>query len=207
MRETNMRSKADALLIIDLQNDFCDGGTLAVPDGTKIIEPINKLMMEFQTVILTQDWHSSDHSSFASQHSGKHPYMEVEMFYGQQVLWPDHCIKGSVGADFHSAVNVENSHLIIRKGFRKEIDSYSAFFENDKVTSTGLLGYLSCRNINNIFIVGLALDFCVRYSAIDAARLGFNVTVLKEFCRSIDISESLKSALFEMEESGVELHG
>jgi nicotinamidase/pyrazinamidase len=202
-----MRSKTDALLIIDLQNDFCDGGTLEVPDGTKIIEPINKLMMEFQTVILTQDWHGSDHSSFASQHPKKCPYMEIEMPYGPQMLWPDHCIKGSVGADFHSSVKVENSHLIIRKGFRKEIDSYSAFFENDKITPTGLLGYLSCRNIDNIFIVGLALDFCVRYSALDAARLGFNVTVLKEFCKSIDLSGSLKSALSEMKESGVKLHG
>ena len=138
-----MKSEKDALLIIDLQNDFCEGGALPVPNAQTIIKPINRLMAEFQTVILTQDWHCSDHSSFACQHSGKHPYMEVDMPYGRQVLWPEHCIKGSIGAEFHKLLDTQNSHLIIRKGFRKGIDSYSAFFENDKTTPTGLLGYLS----------------------------------------------------------------
>jgi len=202
-----MKAGTDALLIIDLQNDFCEGGALAVPYGQTIIEPINRLMTEFQTIILTQDWHCSDHSSFASQHPGRYPYMEVEMPYGRQVLWPEHCIKGSTGADFHKLLNTESSHLIIRKGFRKEIDSYSAFFENDKTTPTGLLGYLSSKNIQNIFIVGLALDFCVSYSAQDAARLGFKVIVLRNLCRAIDLDGSLETALFEMKTSGVEMHG
>ena len=164
-----MRSKTDALLIIDLQNDFCDGGTLEVPDGTAIIEPINKLMMEFQTVILTQDWHGSDHSSFASQHPKKCPYMEIEMPYGPQMLWPDHCIKGSVGADFHSAVKVENSHLIIRKGFRKEIDSYSAFFENDKITPISISGKsypANTRSPRLNFCLNICLNFCFIVSAL-----------------------------------------
>ena len=202
-----MKSDTDALLVIDLQNDFCEGGALAVPDGQKIIEPINRLMKEFQTVILTQDWHCIDHSSFASQYPGKRPYTEVEMPYGRQTLWPDHCVGGSIGADFHKLVDTKNSHLILRKGFRKEIDSYSAFFENDKTTPTGLLGYLSSKNIKNVFIVGLALDFCVRYSALDAVRLGFSATVLKQLCRAIDLNGSLESALFDMKKSGVEVHG
>ena len=202
-----MKPETDALLIIDIQNDFCEGGALAVPNGHMIIEPINRLMIEFQTVILTQDWHCSDHSSFASQHLGRDPYMEVDMPYGRQVLWPEHGIKGSIGAEFHKLLDTGNSHLIIRKGFRKEIDSYSAFFENDKTTPTGLLGYLSSKNIRNIFIVGIALDFCVRYSAQDAARLGFRVIVLRNLCRAIDLNGSLESALFEMKTSGVEIHG
>ena len=202
-----MKPETDALLIIDLQNDFCEGGALAVPNGQTIIEPINRLMTEFQTIILTQDWHCSDHSSFASQHPGRYPYTEVDMPYGRQVLWPEHCIKGSIGAEFHKLLDTQNSHLIIRKGFRKGIDSNSALFENDKTTPTGLLGYLSSKNIRNIFIVGIALDFCVRYSAQDAARLGFRVLVLRNLCRAIDLNGSLESALFGMRTSGVEIHG
>ena len=195
---------AQALIVIDVQNDFCPGGALAVPGGDEIVPLVNQMADEFETVILTQDWHSGGHSSFASQHDGKAPFDMVEMDYGAQVLWPDHCVQGSVGAAFHPDLKT-GADLIIRKGFRREIDSYSAFFENDRSTPTGLEGYLRNRGIEELVMVGLATDFCVQYSAVDAARLGFGVTVRQEACRGIDLDGSLAAALDAMRAAGVTL--
>ena len=184
-----------ALLVIDLQNDFCPGGSLAVQGAHDIVKPINQRILESNCVILTQDWHPSDHSSFASQHAQHEPYQIIEMPYGDQVLWPDHCVMGSHGAAFHHKLLVDRADLIIRKGFRRHIDSYSAFFENDRVTPTGLEGYLRTRKIEHLTIVGLATDFCVQYSALDAKQLGFHVTVDLNLCRGIDINHSLNEAI------------
>ncbi|MCF6232453.1 MAG: bifunctional nicotinamidase/pyrazinamidase [Rhodobacteraceae bacterium] len=192
----------NALIVIDVQNDFCPGGALAVPGGDVIVPGINALMAEYDTVILTQDWHPAGHSSFASSHGGKDPYGMVDMPYGPQVLWPDHCVQGTQGAAFHSDLRVD-ADLIIRKGFRAGIDSYSAFFENDQVTPTGLEGYLRTRGITGLTMVGLALDFCVHFSAVDAARLGFDVTVRMELCRAIDLDGSLAGATGAMRAAGV----
>lgn len=202
-----MRSKKEALIAIDLQNDFCEGGALAVRGAEGILYPINSIMKKFQTVVLTQDWHPKNHSCFASQHSEKKQYMVIDMPYGPQILWPDHCVQDSRGADFHSSVSVNDSHLILRKGFRKSIDSYSAFFENDRKTPTGLLGFLKEKGIDKITIVGLALDFCVGFSAIDAARLNFDVSILKSLCCSINLDGSLESALINMKNTGVKIDG
>lgn len=193
------------LIVIDVQNDFCPGGALAVPGGDEIVAGINMLMAEFDTVILTQDWHPAGHSSFASAHSGRATYDLVDMPYGPQVLWPDHCVQAAVGAAFHPDLETDRADLIIRKGFRPEIDSYSAFFENDRTTATGLEGYLTSRGITGVTMVGLATDFCVNYSALDAARLGFDVTVRQDLCRAIDIDGSLLAALEGMERAGVTL--
>ncbi len=194
-----------ALIVIDVQNDFCPGGALAVEHGDEIVQPINALMAEFDAVVLTQDWHPAGHSSFASSHDGKAPFDMVEMAYGPQVLWPDHCIQGSPGANFHTELEVDRADLIIRKGFRAAIDSYSAFFENDHKTPTGLEGYLRTRGIDTLTLVGLATDFCVNFSAVDAAKLGFAVTVRQDLCRGIDLDGSLKAALDGMKEAGVAL--
>lgn len=194
-----------ALIVIDVQNDFCPGGALAVPQGDEIVAPINTLIDQFETVILTQDWHPATHSSFATQHPGKNPYDTTEMPYGTQVLWPDHCIQGSTGAQFHADLNTTRADMIIRKGFRPAIDSYSAFFENDKTTPTGLDGYLKTRGITDLTLVGLATDFCVNFSAQDAATLGYNTTVLLSACRGIDLDNSLSAALDQMEKAGVTL--
>lgn len=194
-----------ALIVIDVQNDFCPDGALAVADGDSIIPGINALASESDAVAFTQDWHPADHSSFASQHEGKDPYETVEMPYGTQVLWPDHCIIGSNGAAFHSELNVDRAELIIRKGFRRGIDSYSAFFENDHSTPTGLEGYLRTRGITTLTLVGLATDFCVAYSAIDAAKLGFDVSVRMDLCRAIDLNGSLAAAQDQMRDAGVTL--
>lgn len=194
-----------ALIVIDVQNDFCPGGALAVADGDAIIPGINALASESDAVVFTQDWHPADHSSFASQHDGKDPYGTVEMPYGTQVLWPDHCVIGSNGAAFHSELNVDRAELIIRKGFRRGIDSYSAFFENDHSTPTGLEGYLRTRGITRLTLVGLATDFCVAYSAIDAAKLGFDVSVRMDLCRAIDLNGSLAAAQDQMRDAGVTL--
>ena len=194
-----------ALIVIDVQNDFCPGGALAVTDGDAIIPGINALMQEVTCVVLTQDWHPADHSSFASEHPGAAAYDLTEMPYGPQVLWPDHCVQGSTGADFHAALHTDPADLIIRKGFRRAIDSYSAFFENDKTTPTGLEGYLRARGITDLVLVGLATDFCVAYSAQDAARLGFDVTVRLDLCRGIDLNGSLEAALGAMRAAGVRL--
>ncbi|MCF6444707.1 bifunctional nicotinamidase/pyrazinamidase [Nereida sp. MMG025] len=195
-----------ALLVIDVQNDFCPGGALAVPDGDQIIGGINALMDEFPSVILTQDWHPAGHSSFASTHDAT-PMSVTEMPYGPQVLWPDHCIQGTHGAAFHPDLKTDRADLIIRKGYNPQIDSYSAFFENDKATPTGLEGYLRTRGITDLTLVGLATDFCVNYSAMDAARLGFAVTVLTDLSRAIDFDGSLAVALGDMKNAGVQIDG
>jgi nicotinamidase/pyrazinamidase len=202
-----MPARATALLVIDVQIDFCPGGALAVPGGDTIVPGINALMADFDAVVLTQDWHPSDHSSFASQHSGRAAYDVVEMPYGPQVLWPDHCIRGSGGAAFHPALTADRADMIIRKGFRRAIDSYSAFFENDRQTPTGLEGYLRTRGITDLVLVGLATDFCVQYSALDAARLGFGVGVRESLCRAIDLDGSLAAARAAMSAAGVVLEG
>ncbi|MBV7395435.1 bifunctional nicotinamidase/pyrazinamidase [Mameliella sediminis] len=194
-----------ALIVIDVQNDFCPGGALAVERGDEIVQPINALMAEFETVILTQDWHPAGHSSFASSHQGKAPFDLIDMPYGPQVLWPDHCIQGSPGANFHMELEGDRADLIIRKGFNPAIDSYSAFFENDHRTPTGLEGYLRTRGIDRLTMVGLATDFCVNFSAVDAAKLGFDVTVRQDLCRAIDLDGSLKAALEGMAKAGVTL--
>ncbi|WP_170391288.1 bifunctional nicotinamidase/pyrazinamidase [Ruegeria arenilitoris] len=193
-----------ALIVIDVQNDFCPGGALAVPNGDEIVAPINAMMPDFDAVILTQDWHPAGHSSFASSHPGKAPYDLVEMPYGPQVLWPDHCVQGTPGAEFHPDLRTD-ADLILRKGFRSAIDSYSAFFENDRTTPTGLEGYLRTRGIDRLTLVGLATDFCVHYSAVDAARLGFDVTVRTGACRAIDLDGSLAAAEQAMRDTGVTL--
>lgn len=192
-----------ALIVIDVQNDFCPGGALAVPGGDEIVSGINTLMRDFDHVILTQDWHPAGHSSFASSHPGKAPYDVVEMPYGPQVLWPDHCVQGSEGAAFHAYLDTDHAALIQRKGMNPAIDSYSAFFENDQTTPTGLVGALRSLGIDTLTMVGLATDFCVAYSAIDAARLGFDVSVRTDLCRAIDLDGSLNNALAEMREKGV----
>lgn len=194
-----------ALLVIDVQNDFCPGGALAVPDGDAIVPGINALMTEFACVILTQDWHPADHLSFASQHEGRAPMEMAEMPYGPQVLWPDHCVQGSDGAGFHHGLDTARADLILRKGFRREIDSYSAFFENDRTTPTGLEGYLRTREIEAVTLVGLATDFCVNFSAVDAARLGFRTEVREDLARAIDLDGSLAAARTGMAEAGVTL--
>lgn len=191
-----------ALLVIDVQNDFCPGGALAVTSGDEIVAGINAAMPDYAAVILTQDWHPSGHSSFASSHNAD-PMSMMEMPYGPQVLWPDHCIQGSAGAAFHKDLNTVHADLIIRKGYNPAIDSYSAFFENDHTTPTGLEGYLRTRGIDTLTLVGLATDFCVNYSAIDAAKLGFKVTVQMDLCRAIDFDGSLDAAQRDMAAAGV----
>ena len=200
-----MRPKTEALIVIDVQNDFCPGGALAVADGDAIIPRINELMGGFAVKVLTQDWHPEDHASFAANHPGSAPFSLTRMSYGPQVLWPVHCVQGSDGAAFHAGLATDLADLVIRKGFRAEIDSYSAFFENDHATPTGLEGYLRTRGVTDLTLVGLATDFCVAYSAIDAARLGFNVTVLEGACRAIDLDGSLAKAKADMRAAGVRL--
>ncbi|WP_316858852.1 bifunctional nicotinamidase/pyrazinamidase [uncultured Cohaesibacter sp.] len=196
-----------ALIIIDVQNDFCPGGALAVPGGDAVVAPINQMQQAFSHIILTQDWHPVGHSSFASSHDNKSPYDMVEMPYGPQVLWPDHCVQGSDGAAFHKDLETVRADLILRKGTNREIDSYSAFFENDRQTATGLEGYLRERGIISLRLVGLATDFCVRYSAVDAAKLGFDVTVDLSACRAIDLDGSLAEALEDMRRHNVSILG
>ena len=193
-----------ALLVIDVQNDFCPGGALAVAGGNEIVQSINALMLNFDAVILTQDWHPAGHSSFASTHDAA-PMSMIDMPYGPQVLWPDHCIQGSTGALFHADLQMDRADLIIRKGYNPAIDSYSVFFENDKTTPTGLEGYLRTRGIDTLTLVGLATDFCVNFSAVDAAKLGFKVTVNMDLCRAIDFDGSLDAATKDMKAAGVRL--
>jgi nicotinamidase/pyrazinamidase len=192
-----------ALIVIDLQNDFCPGGALAVEGGHEIVPLVNRMIGEFDHVLMTQDWHPAGHSSFASEHEGKSPFESVTMPYGEQTLWPDHCIQGSDGAAFHPDLEWTRAELVIRKGFRKAIDSYSAFFENDHETPTGLGGYLKERDISDLTFVGLATDFCVAYSALDAAKLGFKATVVMEGCRAIDLGGSLAAMTEKMRAAGV----
>ena len=182
---------SDVLVVVDVQNDFCPGGNLAVPGGVEVVPVINALARRFRHVVLTQDWHPAGHQSFASSHTGRRPYETIQVAYGPQVLWPDHCIQGTRGAAFRDDLDIPHAALVIRKGFRREMDSYSAFFENDHVTPTGLGGYLRERGLQRLFVVGLALDFCVRYSAEDAKRQGFDVAVIDDACRGIDVDGSV----------------
>lgn len=200
-----MHPATDALIVIDMQNDFCPGGALAVPEGDQIVPGINALMDDFQTVILTQDWHPAGHSSFASSHDGKAPYEIIEMPYGPQVLWPDHCVQGSEGSFFHRSLRTDRACLILRKGFRRCVDSYSAFFENDHTTPTGLEGYLRLRGIGRLVMTGLATDFCVYASCMDAARLGFEVEIQLHLCHAIDHNGSLAQAIEGMRDAGVRI--
>lgn len=201
MRITSM----DVLLVIDVQNDFCPGGALAVADGDAVIDPIHPVASKFGHIVLTQDWHPAGHSSFASAHAGKHPFEQIEVSYGTQTLWPDHCVQGSKGSEFHPALHLPQAELILRKGFRPHIDSYSAFFENDRVTATGLAGYLRERGFTRIFLAGLAYDFCVGYSALDARRLGFDAIILRDACRAIDLNGSVAEIESEFAQAGVVL--
>jgi nicotinamidase/pyrazinamidase len=203
-KETTMPRADEALVVIDLQNDFCPGGALAVAGGDAIVPGVNALMDEFATVVLTQDWHPPGHLSFASAHPGRAPFDSAEMPYGPQVLWPDHCVQGTAGAEFHPALRRDRAELILRKGFRPAIDSYSAFFENDRTTPTGLAGYLRERGIAALTLVGLATDFCVSFSALDGARLGFAVTLREDLCRAIDLGGSLAAARAAWAAAGVQ---
>lgn len=200
-----MRNPNEALIVVDIQNDFCPGGALAVAGGDQIIPRVNAMMGSFAAVVLTQDWHPAGHSSFASTHPGAAPFSQIEVSYGPQTLWPDHCVQGSAGAAFHPDLRTDPAQLTLRKGFRAAIDSYSAFFENDRRTPTGLHGYLTARGITGVTLVGLATDYCVAYSALDAARLGYAVTVELAACRAIDLGGSLTAALAQMRAAGVNL--
>ena len=187
----------DVLIVVDVQNDFCPGGQLAVAGGDAVIVPIHRIAQYFQHIILTQDWHPAGHSSFASSHPGKQPYEQIELSYGKQTLWPDHCVQGSKGAELHQRLHLPQAELILRKGFRPEIDSYSAFFENDRTTPTGLFGYLRERKLTRVFFAGLAYDYCVGYSALDAKRFNLPTFVVRDACRAINLQGSV--ALMEIE--------
>jgi len=199
-----IRANEDVLLVIDVQNDFCPGGALAVADGDAVVPVVNRLAAQFAHVVLTQDWHPAGHSSFASQHNGAAPFESITMRYGPQTLWPDHCVQGTPGAALLASLEADRAELIIRKGFRRDIDSYSAFFENDRTTPTGLAGYLRERGLTRLFLVGLATDFCVHYSAVDARQLGFEAIVVDAGCRAIDLSGSLAAAYAQWSEVGVQ---
>ena len=195
----------DVLLVVDVQNDFCPGGALAVPGGNEVVPIVNRIASRFPHVILTQDWHPKDHISFASNHLGKKPYDMIDLDYGKQVLWPDHCVQGSTGAALHPALAVPQAELILRKGYHRTIDSYSAFRENDRKTKTGLAAYLRERGLKRLFIAGLAFDYCVRYSAEDAVAEGFSIFVIADGCRAIDLEGSRDAALASFAEQGVML--
>ncbi|ATI40707.1 nicotinamidase [Pacificitalea manganoxidans] len=194
-----------ALIVIDVQNDFCPGGALAVAEGDSVVPRINAMMAETGTVVLTQDWHPAGHGSFASSHEGKAPMETITLPYGEQVLWPDHCVQGSTGAAFHPGLRTDPADLILRKGTNPAIDSYSAFFENDRSTPTGLDGWLRTRGITTVTLAGLATDFCVQFSALDAVRLGFETEVALDACRGIDLNGSMEAALTAMRAAGVTL--
>jgi nicotinamidase/pyrazinamidase len=193
----------DVLIVTDVQNDFCPGGALAVPRGDEVIAPILCIAPRFRHIVLTQDWHPAHHTSFAASHPGKKPYESIELAYGAQTLWPRHCVQGSPGAEFHPALHLPQAELILRKGFRQQVDSYSAFFENDRTTPTGLAGYLHERGLPRVFLAGLAYDYCVGYSAIDARRLGFPAVVLRDACRAIDLEGSVAVMETQFAEAGV----
>jgi nicotinamidase-related amidase len=198
-----MTGDSDLLLVVDVQNDFCPEGALAVPRGDDVLAPINRIGRRFAHVVLTQDWHPKDHRSFASQHAGRRPFETIAFDYGDQTLWPDHCVQGTPGAEFHRDLDLPHAEMVLRKGFARDIDSYSAFFENDRRTPTGLAFYLRERGFHRLAIAGLATDYCVAYSALDAIRLGFVVTVLEDACRAIDLDGSLDWAMREMRQAGV----
>jgi nicotinamidase/pyrazinamidase len=191
MTERIAIGESDVLLVVDVQNDFCPGGQLPVPRGDEIVPLVNALAERFKHVVLTQDWHPPGHLSFASAHPGRKPYETIMVAYGPQILWPDHCVQGTSGADFHPALSIPRAELVLRKGYHREIDSYSAFYENDRRTHTGLAGYLRERGFRRVFLAGLAFDFCVRYSAEDAVREGFEAVVIEDACRGIDVEGSV----------------
>ena len=193
----------DALLVIDVQNCFVPGGSLAVKEGDQIVPLINQIAKSFHNVVLTQDWHTSDHISFASQHQGKKPFEAIKLAYGTQVLWPDHCVQGTEGAAIVSGVNIPHAQLVIRKGFHRDVDSYSAFLEADRKTETGLAGYLKHRKISRVFVCGLATDYCVAWSALDARKFGLQASVIEDASRGIDLNGSLAAAWKDMEKAGV----
>jgi nicotinamidase/pyrazinamidase len=195
----------DVLLVTDVQNDFCPSGALAVPHGDEIIAPIHRIAPLFAHLILIQDWHPANHSSFAASHPGRRPFESIELAYGTQTLWPVHCVQGSRGAEFHPSLHLPQAELILRKGFRPQIDSYSAFFENDRTTPTGLDSYLRERNLTRVFLAGLAYDYCVGFSALDARRLGLPVVVLRDACRAIDLHGSVASIEAEFAKAAVEV--
>jgi nicotinamidase/pyrazinamidase len=197
----------DVLLVVDIQNDFCPGGKLAVPHGDEVVASINRIARRFRHVVLTQDWHPPGHHSFASSHPGKRPFETVTVAYGPQILWPDHCVQGTAGAQFHADLQIPHAELVLRKGFRSTIDSYSAFYENDRKTPTGLAGYLRERGLTRVFVAGLAFDFCVRYSAEDARREGFAVVVIEDACRGIDVDGSVAATRQSLAPLGITVVG
>ncbi|MFZ5719612.1 MAG: bifunctional nicotinamidase/pyrazinamidase [Pseudomonadota bacterium] len=194
MTAIRLQPETDALLVVDVQNDFCPGGALPVPQGDAVVEPINRLIPAFAHVVLTQDWHPPGHRSFASSHAGRQPYETVELSYGPQILWPDHCVQGTPGAAFHTGLNTAAAQVVVRKGTRREVDSYSAFVENDHATATGLGGLLRELGVRRLFIAGLAFDFCVLWSAEDARRVGFEVAVIQDACQALDVDGSAAAA-------------
>ncbi len=205
MTPITLDQSRDLLLVVDIQNDFCPGGALGVADGNQVVAVANALMDRFDHVVLTQDWHPPGHTSFASSHHGRAPFERIEMAYGPQTLWPDHCVQGTAGAAMHDGLRSDKAELVIRKGFDPAIDSYSAFYENDQTTPTGLTGYLRTRGFDRLVLVGLATDYCVHYSALDARREGFEVIVVEDGCRAIDLDGSLERARREMAEAGVDV--
>ena len=198
-----MTTSETAFLVIDVQNDFCPGGALAVTEGDQVVPVVNRLMPRFPLTVLTQDWHPADHTSFAANHAKAEPFSTVDMPYGTQVLWPTHCVQGTDGAAFHTELDADRAHLVVRKGFRAAIDSYSAFFENDRTTPTGLHGYLQDLGVRNVTVAGLATDYCVHDSVVDAVELGYRVTLVEDGCRGIDLDGSLEKALADMRGRGV----
>ena len=203
MGESAIINGSDVLIVVDVQNDFCPGGALAVPRGDEVVPIVNRLAARFRNVILTQDWHPAGHFSFASSHPGKRPFETIVAPYGSQVLWPDHCVQGTSGAEFHRALHIPHAALVLRKGMAPTIDSYSAFYENDRTTPTGLPGYLRARGFSRVFLAGLAFDFCVRYSAEDAQREGFAVFVVEDACRGIDVDDSVAATRASLAQLGV----
>ena len=193
----------DVLIVVDVQNDFCPGGSLSVPHGDEVVPTINELGQRFRHVVLTQDWHPPEHRSFASTHPGRHAFQSIELAYGPQVLWPDHCVQGTAGAEFHAGLQIPRTELILRKGYRRDIDSYSAFYENDHTTPTGLAGYLRERGLTRVFLAGLAFDFCVRFSAADARRVGFEVVVIEDACRGMDMNGSVAATRQALQSLGI----
>jgi nicotinamidase/pyrazinamidase len=203
MREGATINGSDVLIVVDVQNDFCPGGALAVPRGDEVVPIVNRLAARFRNVVLTQDWHPCGHFSFASTHPGKKRFDTIAASYGPQVLWPDHCVQGTPGAGFHHALHIPHAALVLRKGMASTIDSYSAFYENDHKTPTGLVGYLRDRGLTRVFLAGLALDFCVRFSAEDAQREGFAVFVIEDACRGIDVDGSVAATRASLAALGV----
>ena len=203
MSEPITPAETDVLIVVDPQNDFCPGGALAVPEGDAVMPLINRIARAFDHMIVTQDWHPPGHESFASSHPGRQPFETIDVAYGPQTLWPDHCVQGTDGAAFHRDLDTPPAELIIRKGYNRAIDSYSAFFENDHETPTGLSGYLRTRGFTRCFLAGLATDFCVNFSAVDAAKEGFQSVVIEDACRAIDLDGSLAAALAGMKDAGV----